>query len=243
MSDRFVWGPGVCGIVMRHRSAFSVVELLVVIAIIAVLLAIVVPSVQKAKQMAVRALCATNLKAIRTASGEYAADWREYYPYRPPGSYLPHVFWNGGSFDLNETFAKVYLPANRKDIMFCPGKLYQARSPYAPGWTAPGGYAWRYVSYTYFNFHPSDGYGNWLTAEAYPNMATTVSASPRYALWGCLTVVKHWAYLAHDCPQTPVTPLGMNAAFLNGSARWIEWEDMAPFWDDGGQDFYWPFVE
>lgn len=228
---------------MKARSAFSVVELLVVIAILAILLSMVAPTLRHARVLAIRTLCATNLKAIRTASTQYAADWGEYYPYRPPGSYLPHVFWQGSAFDLNKSFQQVYLSAERKHIMFCPGKLFEVRNPEAAGWEGPGGYGWRYVSYVYYNFHPSEGYGTWLTADPYPDMATTISADTKYPLWGCLTVDKHWAYLAHDTPQTLRTPLGMNASFLNGSAKWVKWRDMAPFWDDTGQDFYWPVVD
>jgi len=235
--------PAAKGPDRNDRSAFTIVELLVIVAIISVLVSILVPSLGKAKVLAVRALCATKLNTIRTASDQYAAEWRGFFPYRAGGSYLPHVFWHGGSFDLNQTFVRKYLETERQNIMFCPGDLYRARNPDAPGWQGPGGYGYRYVSYIYYNFHPAEGYGNWLTPEPYPDMATNIRADTKYPLWGCLTVDKHWAYLAHDCPQTPRTPLGQNATYLNGSTKWTEWDDMAPFWDDTAQDFYWPIVD
>ena len=222
---------------MRHRDAFTLVELLVVVAILALLVALLAPSLQRAKVLAVRATCGANAKQLRLAAAAYAADNGGRYPHRSPGRYLPHVFWQSGSFDLNKTFAEPYL-AGREHILFCPGKLYQVRNPQAPGWQGPGGYGYRYVTYTYYNFQPT--FGNWLLTDPFPKMTRTVSASARYPLWACLTVDKHWAYLAHDTPQTPRTPLGMNAAFGDGAARWVPWENMEPFWDDTAQDFYWP---
>lgn len=50
-----------------HRNGFTLVELLVVIAIIAMLAAIVSPSVSRAKRMARRVQCASNLHHIGTA--------------------------------------------------------------------------------------------------------------------------------------------------------------------------------
>jgi prepilin-type N-terminal cleavage/methylation domain-containing protein/prepilin-type processing-associated H-X9-DG protein len=64
------------GTVMR-KKAFTLIELLVVIAIIALLLAIIMPALRKAKLMAQGAYCLSNLKGLARSWHTYAMDNKE----------------------------------------------------------------------------------------------------------------------------------------------------------------------
>lgn len=76
------------------RRAFTLIELLVVIAILALLIAILLPSFNKARTSSKRTVCASNLRQVGVAMQAYLMDNRDRFPF---ASYLPSV----GAFPLD----------------------------------------------------------------------------------------------------------------------------------------------
>ncbi|MHC4331052.1 MAG: type II secretion system protein, partial [Planctomycetota bacterium] len=59
---------------MRRKEGFTLIELLVVIAIIAILLAILMPALNRVREQGKRAVCLSNLKQLSLAWILYADD-------------------------------------------------------------------------------------------------------------------------------------------------------------------------
>ena len=75
----------------RRISAFTLIELLVVISIIALLLSILLPSLNNARRQARLAVCKTNLRQIGQAILIYASEHKDLLP---PGDYfIGHDIW------------------------------------------------------------------------------------------------------------------------------------------------------
>lgn len=75
---------------MRGKQAFTLVELLVVIGIISLLVAVLLPALNKAKEQAMTIKCAANLRQIGQMFHLYISSTSGYYPLGNGGS------WGGG---------------------------------------------------------------------------------------------------------------------------------------------------
>src|SRR3954452_13610263 len=82
----------------RRRPAFTLVELLVVIGIIALLIAILMPSLSRARQQSQRIQCMSNMRQIGTATMQYTTENKGWFPRAAGGgtAYDDWIYWDSG---------------------------------------------------------------------------------------------------------------------------------------------------
>ena len=83
-----------------EKSAFTLIELLVVIAIIAILAAMLLPSLARAKEAGKRVSCLNNLKQLGIASEMYLNDNQGFYPPRSEITRWPNAFYDNYGHNL-----------------------------------------------------------------------------------------------------------------------------------------------
>ena len=87
---------------------FTLIELLIVIAIIAILAAMLLPALSKARERAKTIACTSNLKQLAMVVKMYGDDYKEEMPPPPMSDVYPGrwVYWMGGSSSNGEFYLK-----------------------------------------------------------------------------------------------------------------------------------------
>ena len=116
---------------MRRWRGFTLMELLVVISIVALLMSILMPSLNKAKEQARKVVCMSNLRNVMLVYQYYSNDNRDWLPYPRYNTHIPNVL-HWGNIISNESGELLQFAGARMipyikgggEMFFCPSADY-----------------------------------------------------------------------------------------------------------------------
>jgi prepilin-type N-terminal cleavage/methylation domain-containing protein/prepilin-type processing-associated H-X9-DG protein len=143
---------GTCASGIINPKAFTLVELLVVISIVALLMALLIPSLQRARKQVRAVVCQANLKQWSTTIALYTEDNEGYLP-KGLAYGIFFLLDSGGNSDDPNAPESMH-PVDTKGIACCPMAVKRGTGPfsytisktYVEGWMGSTFKAWEMTS-------------------------------------------------------------------------------------------------
>jgi prepilin-type N-terminal cleavage/methylation domain-containing protein/prepilin-type processing-associated H-X9-DG protein len=223
------------------NQGFTLVELLVVIGIIALLLSILMPSLQRARDAANAISCANNLRQMGQATQMYVADWQGVLPVYEVRNEDEDIigFWHktlseqlginfvassdDGTQFSNWTVCKVFrCPADNTFSSIQPHTIDAALYPASPG-------IWEYPV-DYFAGHGTSWFQNMriFALVGIQILSTQDSGFYSWSNWGHpMGRFRSTAERLHMTEKKAIDGLG-GGAICGTRAQWVEWGTFVP---------------
>lgn len=212
---------------------FTLVELLVVIGIIALLVSILLPALQRAKEQSVRVKCAAHLHNVGASLHIYANDFKGKLPQHASSP----VWWLWDiPFGTRDALLK---SGNKRETLYCAGSSLLGHDQNADAlWNYGGGYC--VSGYFWMMKRPNSNLPAFFQPPGQPNRyryhdkmtvkdasRMEIASDPVLSVGNSFTNVKGGWSGIHSTPHMRKSkPDGGNVLFLDGHAAWRPFNEM-----------------